>query len=456
MRNLVRCAKSPISLSLFTVKTFPRLLLIAMLFAGCEGSSSAPNQTSSGPAAPYVPPTASIAPSQPNVVTAAAPAPLQKEAEPGEEPEEDDLSAKVEISNLPEGTPEWIVREIARLRSLPTDVVRQQVPGEPDRFEVVRLTTDEARQELQRRNEKVIELAMEAIQKTNADPAKEQLFNNAVHFLADARMQLSLAGDTAQAQLMAEDAEHLYKRNKTSFAAIESAAKIVQLTQQQAQQYAAGDPQWALAFAQQARLFAEKFPGETSRAAIHLLAAGRMCDELGQREAAQLCLRTIADKFPGTPFAEQVEPSLRRLALPGNVLQEFGGTTTDGGYISIEQYRGQAVLIAFWASNSTRFREHLPFIQQAQSRFGNRLAVVGVNFDRDERSVDQFLEETGISWKQIFYSDPEKRGARNLVARHYGVTQVPAYWLVDPQGKVISVQVDPLTLEQTLVPHLGQ
>ena len=76
----------------------------------------------------------------------------------------------------------------------------------------------------------------------------------------------------------------------------------------------------------------------------------------------------------------------------------------------------------------------------------DQLTVVGVNLDLDEFQVDAFLEETGIGWRQIFFSEPDKRGGRNPVARFYGVHAVPEYWLVDSHGTVSSAPVEPAHL----------
>lgn len=346
------------------------------------------------------------------------------------------------------GTAEWLILEIARLRTAPVDVVREPIPGQPGEFEEVKLTAEQAAEERTRRQEQIIELAMQAIAKTHQDPDREQIFNNAVHYLTDARLQLALAGDDDQLQMLTENAEALFARDPTSFAAVEAASRLLQLTQTQAQRHGADDARWIDAFARQARLFAEKFPQETSRAAVHLMSAGRLCEQFGRVEEARTCYGMITDKFEETPFADQVSASLRRLQLPGQILTEFGGSTHDGGFTSIDQYRGKSLLIVFWASNSAKFRADLPAIKQTLSKYPERLSVVGVNLDKDEIAVDRFLEETGIGWKHIFYSDPELRGLRNLVARHYGVHSIPQYWLVDPAGKVLSVNVDPAQLDR--------
>src|SRR5690606_25675769 len=148
----------------------------------------------------------------------------------------------------------------------------------------------------------------------------------------------------------------LFARDATSFAAIEAGSHVLQLTRTMADRHAAEDPQWAVAFANQARLFAERFPQETSRAAVNVIAAGRMCEQLQLAEEARACYAVVEQTFPNSPYAAQIEGSLRRLRLPGNQLTEFGGSTFDGGFVSISQLRGKPLLIAFWASNSEEFQ----------------------------------------------------------------------------------------------------
>jgi hypothetical protein len=351
---------------------------------------------------------------------------------------------------LEEGSPEWLIHEIARLRAAPADVIRQPVPGDRGTSQEVRLSPEQAAQEQKRRNEETVQLAMQAIAKTHQDPSREQLFNSAVHYLADARMQLALAGDEHQLRLMVENADALFERDSTSFAAVEAAGRLLQLTQTQAQQFGEQDARWGLAFARQSQLFADRFPQETSRAAVNLIAAARMCEQFQQPKEALACYTVVEQKFPGTPFSEQVAGPLRRLRLPGKPLEEFGGSTHDGGFLSLEQLRGKPLLVVFWASNSARFQEDLPALKAALAKHSGHLTAVGVNFDRDERAVDAFLEHASLGWKQIFYSDPEKRGAYNPVARYYGVMNVPQYWLVDAQGIVRSVDLQVSELNQVL------
>jgi len=359
------------------------------------------------------------------------------------------VSAESAGSDRPvKGSAQWLMMEIAHLRNAPADIVRQPVPGKAGEYQQIRLTSEQAAAEQIRRQKKVIELSLQAISKTHEAPEDSQLFSGAVHALSDARLQLALAGDHEQGQLLDENAEALFTRDPTSFAAVDAASHVVELTRALADRHAQEDPKWARAYARQTRLFAERFPQETSRAAVNVIAAGRLCERLNLDEEAESCLAVIHRIAPNSPYSEQVSGSLRRLRLPGQPLKEFGGSTFDGSFTSIDRYRGKAVIVAFWASNSEAFRRDLPGIQAFLVKSEGRVTALGVNLDRDELAVEKFIRENEIDWKSIFYSDPEKRGSRNMVARHYGVINVPEYWLVDAQGTVRSIHLDVSQLDQ--------
>ena len=371
-------------------------------------------------------------------------APVNEEVQEDLDAEKADEEEAAEEAAAPEpGTPEFKLREMALLKASPANFIRQPVAGKPGEFKVVKLTPEEAAKEQLRRWHSMVDLAKQVVSETKDKPEQEQLFNNAVYYLTEARKQLAIRGEADQAQLLAENADALYRRDKASYAAIESALGVVQLTQVQAEQSGRQEPRRAATFAKQSRLFAEKFPQETNRTAMNLMAAGRLCEQVGLTEDAMLCYTTIEEKYPESPFQETTAGVLRRLRLQGQKLTEFAGSTVDGGYISIDQFKSHPVLIVFWASNSKTFLNDLPLIKAAEEKHGPRgLMVIGVNLDKEQGTVDRFVEQHSLAWHNIFFSDAESRGVRNPVARHYGVTAVPTYWLVNANGVVTAAPLD--------------
>lgn len=430
-----------------TFRTLIILVLGLILLEGC-GNQGSDSQVQTPPelteeSVPVVPPTVSIdVPLIDLGLDEKTPVKPQQTAMIGTSLSQ--VAPKFDGNQIVKGSVEWLIQEISRLKSAPKTSSRGELPG------AEQLKSGNQDAPLIHRNHQIIKLAQQILAKTHKKPDQQAFFNSAVHDLADARLQLAIAGDQKQTQLLTEDADVLFKNDPTSYAAAEAAFKVVQFTQIQAQTLAAKEPKWALAFARQARLFTGKFPQETNRAAIHLVAAGRICDKLGITGEAKTCMLLVEKRFPGSPFADQVKNSLRRLRLPGQELLEFGGSTFDGNFISIDQFHGRPVIIAFWASNSVVFNEDMKLIDETVASVGSGATVIGVNLDRDEAAVERFLSLTGNDWPHIFYSDLKKRGAENLVAKYYGVSKVPTYWLIDSQGIVKTVNLKPQELRQWL------
>lgn len=341
-------------------------------------------------------------------------------------------------------TPVELIAEITRLRTLPDAIIEVSYEDGDTRTETERAPTEaEIAEEHLRRQQRIIELAASAIEKTHADPEREQTFNNAVHYLTEARVQLALAGDSEQAQILSDDAEVLYEKAPKSFAARETGHKVVQLAELMAAKYGAQQPDWVIAYANQARLFADRFPEEQGRAATSLINAARKCEQYGLHEQARQCYLLVERQFPDTPYVQLIAGVLRRLRLQGQKL-ELGGPTIDGGFLSgVDEFAGRAILVVFWASNSQKLTRDLPVLKQLTEQFPeDKLVVIGVNLDENELDVDRFLEQSGVGWRQIFFSEADQRGSRNPIARYYGVQTVPTYWLVDGAGIVVAAPAD--------------
>ncbi|TWT56863.1 thiol-disulfide oxidoreductase [Thalassoglobus neptunius] len=346
-------------------------------------------------------------------------------------------------------TPLDQLKRISQLRSAPLDRVVQPGTSQQDE-KIIILTPEQVAVERERRAREIVALAQPIIVETHRDPEQIKVFNSAVDALSDARLQLAISGDLDQAELLKSDAETFFQHDPRSFAAIETASRVLQYTQTQAQQNATNDEKWIVAYAQQAKLFAARFPHEANRAAIHLMSAGRLCDRNGLLDLALSCLSVIEVEFAETPYAAQVAGMTRRLRLQGQQLEEFGGSTLEGQHLNIQELQGAPVLIVFWASNSEEFQKDISLIESAQQKLDGRFQVVGVNMDREDLSARRFVEFTSLDWRNIFFSDRNKRGTNNPVANYYGVTQIPSYWLVDSNGVVVTTRTNLNQLEQSV------
>ena len=94
------------------------------------------------------------------------------------------------------------------------------------------------------------------------------------------------------------------------------------------------------------------------------------------------------------------------------------------------------VLLDFWASWCSPCLAEVPNIKKAVDRFGKdgRLAVVGISLDMSEPPAKAMVERFGMNWPHLVLGPAEE----NPVAKLYGVSGIPAMFLIDAEGRVVA------------------
>lgn len=103
----------------------------------------------------------------------------------------------------------------------------------------------------------------------------------------------------------------------------------------------------------------------------------------------------------------------------------------DQKVVDINQYRGKAVLINFWATWCGPCVQEIPSLVSLQKEFGPQgLTVIGVSMDQGgESSVRKVIEKTGINY-------PVVMGDTKISQDFGGIYGIPASFLVDQSGNV--------------------
>jgi hypothetical protein len=352
-----------------------------------------------------------------------------------DDPEEPDDADDEAVSVPKEGTPEWLVHEGTKLLLAP--------PPATEDVEVLKTHRRD-------RNEKIIKLSQQAIDETRGDKEKVRVLNLAVHNLMEARLQQALSGEQWAIDALYKDAKDLNQRDPKSRAAAEGTHTLVNFAYTMAKNAAGGNPKWIKEFARQARRFAEGFPDDERRSLPLLFTAGRSCELAGLDSEALECFTLIQKGFPENAFAARVTPIIRRLNLPGSP-PRLSGPTLDGDQLSVDDFLGKVVLVVFWSAEVKPFLDQLPQLLELTKKHSRRgLFVLGVNLDQNRTIVEQFVSDHKIPWTQIFETDSEKQGWNNPTVNFYGIMDVPALWLIDQNGNVISTNLKIETLATTL------
>ena len=165
---------------------------------------------------------------------------------------------------------------------------------------------------------------------------------------------------------------------------------------------------------------------------------------------ATLCYTALKDQFPQDPSGQRAVAILRRLALRGQVLEQFAGPTLDGKYARIEQLRGKtsATVIVFWSSENEEFAKNVDqLVSTVRKHRGAYL--LGVNLDTEELDVKAFLAQHEMPGKQLFFAEGKRRWD-NPIVTYWGIIDIPTVWVLDRDGQVVSTDVSIADLDALL------
>lgn len=118
----------------------------------------------------------------------------------------------------------------------------------------------------------------------------------------------------------------------------------------------------------------------------------------------------------------------------------FSATTLDGKPISLAQFKGKYVLLAFWALWSERSTEELADFQKLQVKLSHdkRIAFLGASLDGDTDAVREAVRARGYRWTQTWLNPKNLAEATTA----FDVSALPAIYLIDPEGHVIDRNLD--------------
>ena len=109
---------------------------------------------------------------------------------------------------------------------------------------------------------------------------------------------------------------------------------------------------------------------------------------------------------------------------------DFTLKSHEGENIRLSEYRGEVVLINFWASWCGPCRQEMPVLSALHDKYrALGFTVLGVNVESDTRKARKLLQDRPVSFPVVFDSD-------SVVSKQYDVVAMPSTVLVDRDGNM--------------------
>lgn len=133
------------------------------------------------------------------------------------------------------------------------------------------------------------------------------------------------------------------------------------------------------------------------------------------------------------PANQDIELSdLVEAPIAGYLAPQFTLSSTLGEEMALADYRGQPVVLNFWASWCPPCRAEVPHFQDASLKYNGQAVILGIDQGEPLPIVADFASAFRLSYPLLLDQD-------SAVNRQYGVAALPTTVFVDANGVVSEV-----------------
>ncbi len=141
-------------------------------------------------------------------------------------------------------------------------------------------------------------------------------------------------------------------------------------------------------------------------------------------------MKGLKIKMLGVLLSIFAATSLASSGLAGQSAPDFVLKSATGENVRLSEYRGDVVMINFWATWCGPCRQEMPLLDELYARYQRvGFSLLGINIDDDSRRAMAMVDELGVSFPVLFDEHKE-------VSKLYEVEAMPVTILLDREGTV--------------------
>ncbi|NOU59302.1 TlpA disulfide reductase family protein [Marinifilum caeruleilacunae] len=154
---------------------------------------------------------------------------------------------------------------------------------------------------------------------------------------------------------------------------------------------------------------------------------------------AQAKFELFSDQIKNSPLGKEIQSEIKKSlsGSPGNMAAGFQKMDINSKEISLEDFKGQYVLLDFWASWCKPCRAGNPHLIDLYNKY-HKKGIEFIGIASDDNNVPAWhkavkKDQIGI-WRHIL-SGTKEQG--NDIGSAYAIHTLPTKILIDPEGKII-------------------
>lgn len=205
--------------------------------------------------------------------------------------------------------------------------------------------------------------------------------------------------------------------------------------------------------------FIREYPTGRFAATAVRMALGRLARSQSAAESRKLLRRFAA--HTNAEVANYAQGSLRTMDLAATPM-ELRFTAVDGREVDLAKLRGKVVLVDFWATWCGPCITELPNVKKVYAEYNDKgFEIVGIalesarvlpndtpeqaaaKLERAKKKLTDFTAKEDMPWPQYF----DGKHWQTEISKHFGVTSIPAMFLLDREGKLVSTNARGEALE---------
>lgn len=182
------------------------------------------------------------------------------------------------------------------------------------------------------------------------------------------------------------------------------------------------------------------FIKENPSAALSLILLDDYTETALRHDSITALFATLPLDLQANRIGHRIQAKLAWLSIlkPGDKAPHFVLPDTKGGLQNSESFRGNYVLLHFWATWCSACRvENRHLVKAKQELVGLPVQFVGISLDDQKDLWKKAIDKDRLSWMQLI----EAQAFASQLVKDYGIKSLPRTFLIDPTGKIVAMDI---------------